>query len=70
MSGDKASKTAATMETQRGAKAPLVSFLSQAFAHPRSHPLKSPVLLPTLLDGHTQITLALQKTKTNKRAAN
>lgn len=37
LSAEKGSPTAATMETRRGAKAPLVSLLSQAFA--RSHPM-------------------------------
>lgn len=57
-SGEKGDTTAATMETQREAKAPLISSLSQSLCS-FTPPLKSPGLLPTALDGHTWITLAL-----------
>lgn len=69
MPGEKGGTTAATMETQRGAKASFDSSLSQAFA--QSPAFKSPVPLPTALDVHTCITLALKKThtQTNERAA-
>lgn len=51
MFAEKGSTTAATMETQRGAKAPLVSSLSQAAD--RSHPVREkPVFPPRLSADH------------------
>lgn len=55
--------TAATMETQRGAKAPLVSSMSQSLSS-LSPLFKSPVLLPTASDGPMRFTLAPEKTQT------
>lgn len=54
------------METHRRAKALLVPSASQAFAPPTPPCSKSPVLLPTTLDGHMLTTLALTKEQLGK----
>lgn len=68
MPGEKRGTTSATMETQRGAKAPLVSSLSQAFAR-SAPPSNLPCCFPWRWMGIRGSLWLSKKRHTNERAA-